>query len=1544
MTASTATTEFLDQLRIRGVELWVEGERLRYNAPKGIINDDVLGELRKRKTEIIAVLLAEQKSSADGPVKAIPRDGLLPLSFAQQRIWFLDELEPDNPFYNVALAKRIQGAIDSNLLRKSLQLLIQRHEVLRSTCINTDNGPRLSITPADEIDPDGDWFQIETLAANISAAELEQRVNTEVRPPVPLAAVPLIRARLFVIDDQDAVLSLTTHHFVVDGWSCGVLLRELSQIYAALARQEQPVLPQLTIQYPDFAAWQNNWMNGPQLQEQLDYWDLQLADLSTLDLPVDKPRPAVQTYRGDIHHFSLPAELGLSLKEISRKEGMTLYMTLLAAFQVLLHRYSQQDEIVLGTAVSNRHSTALEALIGPFVNTLVLRGDLSGNPTFRELMRRARDVAVGAFAHQDLPFELLVEHLKPERDRSRTPLFQILFVVHQYSGAEELSLPETNTVDYPVAPGTAMYDLFLQLIELDNSFSGSIEYSTDLFERDSIERMSNHFTALLTGIAANPDTCITDLPMMGSEETQKVLTDWNNTAMPYPRDQQLQELVMQQAEQTPDAIAVICEQQSCSYAELNRHANQLGHYLQDAGVGPGDLIGIYVERSVNMMVALLGVLKTGAAYVPLDPLFPPDRIHFMMEDAELKGLLTQTDLLDDLQHKPELLVCLDKATELLNTQPNTNLPICGTADDLAYVIYTSGSTGQPKGVQLPHRGVVNFLTTMAAQPGLDASDTLLAVTTLSFDIAVLELFLPLIRGARLVIATKDVTGDGLRLAELIKTSGTTIMQATPATWQLLLNAGWTGNSGLKILCGGEALPRELADRLLATGAELWNMYGPTETTIWSSISKVATTGPITVGQPIGNTQMYIVDEQIRPVPVGVPGELCIAGDGVARGYLKRPGLTEERFIGNPFTTDTSRLYRTGDLARYRSDGAIECLGRNDNQVKIRGYRMELGEIETVLARHPAVTQAVVAAREDREGDKRLVGYLIADAAAISATELKKWKAEQLDQWRDLWQNAYTEERSLDPAFNISGWNSSYSGEPVPAAEMREWVETTAARINACAPKRVLEIGSGTGLLVARVAPNCSHYVATDFSPAAIAAIEKLKSVRDDLGSVETLQTTADSLGELSDQQFDMIVINSVAQYFPDQAYLLNLLQTVTTLLVKGGHIFLGDLRALSLLEAYHTSVQLFQAEDKLPLDTLTDRVHQRIETEEELLIDPALFQNLAMTLPRLSAVRFDLKRGAVRNEMTCFRYDAVLTFDGSKTEPPESERLDWKSTLDVETIGRHLSNLQPGGLLLTSISDSRLHPEIIAMARLADINPEQELSVGNLRQEIAADISAGMQADTLHALAEAASVDLQLISTTPGRYNALFTPKNSSTDGRVMLPTRDLSLSQCCNNPMQGRMQRNLVPALQDHLRQSLPEYMVPAVFSVLDKFPLTPNGKIDRNALPAPHQAITQSYTPPRTPTEESLVLIWEDLLGIDQAGVMDDFFGLGGHSLLATQLVSRIRDQLQVSLPLNSLFDNPTVAGLAEAVDTLRWALDDAAHGDTDQDDDDDLEEIEI
>jgi amino acid adenylation domain-containing protein len=1536
MTASKATSKFLNQLRQHGVELWAEDGRLRYSAPKGILNDDALDELRARKQEIIDLLAAEkQAASGSGAIQPIPRDGLLPLSFAQQRIWFLDELEPDNPFYNVTLAKRIRGKVDTSVLRRALKQLIDRHEALRATCINTDSGPGLKLTPPEEIDPNGSWLIIEDLPAGTSETELLERVNNEVRPPLPLSHVPLLRTRLLRLNDNDAVLTFTTHHFVVDGWSCGVLMRELSVIYNALLAGTTPELPALSIQYPDFAAWQNQLLAGPALNAQTDYWKQQLENLSTLNLPSDKRRPPVQTYRGDIHHFKLPADIAPALKALSRSEGVTLYMTLLAAFQTLLYRYSSQDEVVLGTAVSNRHSRELEALLGPFVNTLVIRGDMTGNPTFSELIGRARDTAAGAFAHQDLPFELLVEELKPERDRSRSPLFQILFVVHQYTGAEELDFDGADVTDYPVAPGTTMYDLFLQLIEMNDQLTGSIEFSTDLFTPATIERMTGHLLTLLRGIIANPQTRILDLPLMDAAEREMLIDDWNTTGMEYPHNLRLHELVEQQCARSPDAKAVSFAGESLSYAQLNARANQVSHELINRGVQRNDLIGIYLDRSLDMLPALLGILKTGAAYVPLDPAFPAERIRYMIDDANLSALLTINNLLGTLVTTPPITLLLDADKQQLAQQTTTDPNVSGDPEDLAYVIYTSGSTGQPKGVQVPHRGVVNFLTTMAMQPGMNAEDTLVAVTTLSFDIAVLELFLPLTAGAHVVIAAKDMAGDGHALAELIRHSAATVMQATPATWQLLLNADWQGQAGLRVLCGGEALPRELADRLLALGLELWNMYGPTETTIWSAVARVEAHGPITIGKPIGNTQMYVLDTQDQPVPIGVPGELCIGGDGVTHGYLGKADLTAEKFVRNPLADSPYPLYRTGDLARFLPDGQIECLGRNDNQVKVRGYRMELGEIETVLASHPAVTQAVVAAREDREGDKRLVGYLIADAQAISQTELEQWKQEQLDQWRDLWQNAYEAEGVTDPTFNISGWNSSYTGAAVPADEMHLWIDSTTTRINGLEPRDVLEIGSGTGLIVARVAPNASSYLATDFSPAAVKALEALGQHLE-LTWLEVKQSNASDPGIAPADRFDTIILNSVAQYFPDQAYLWDTLANLRKHLNPGGKLFLGDLRDLRLLEAFHTSVEFFKAEADLDTADLAERIRQRIEQEEELLIDPHCFALLDDILPGLSHVELQLKRGYQLNEMTGFRYDAVLTFDGETAQDLPVERIDGRDITTIKQLRRALEVSQ--SLLVPGLPDARIARETAGMGLLAD--QTESRTVAELGRQLA-QAKTGVEPEAVYELAEKLQLNVQMTATAAGRFTALFSRQGESLpDARIMLTGRKLGLADCCNNPLKGKVQRNLVPVLKEFLRQKLPDYMVPGIFLTLDAFPLTPNGKIDRKALPAPEQGATHSYIEPRTETEAALAAIWEKLLGLDQVGALDDFFALGGHSLLATQLMSRIREQLGLNLPLNTLFDHPTVAALAEAAETLRWAT-----TDTDLDaGDGEFEELEI
>jgi len=663
----------------------------------------------------------------------------------------------------------------------------------------------------------------------------------------------------------------------------------------------------------------------------------------------------------------------------------------------LLYRYTAQDDIIVGSPIAGRIRVDTEGLIGFFINNLVLRTDLSGNPTFRELLGRVREVALGAYTHQDIPFEKLVEELRPKRDLSRNPLFQVMFAL-QNTPRFDLKLPGLTLSPFEVDNGTARFDLTLFLAETDGGLTGAVRYSTDLFDAATITRMLGHFSTLLEGVVANPDQRLSDLPLLTNVERQQLVVKWNDTFTDCPMDSCIHQLFEMQVEQTPDAVAAVFEDQELTYQELNHWANQLAHHLQALGVGPETLVGIHVERSLEMVVGLLGILKAGGAYVPLDPAYPKERLAFMLEDAQVPVLLTQERLLPQLPRCEAQVVCLDAGWDAITREREENPGIRVNGDHLAYVIYTSGSTGRPKGVQILHRSLVNCLNSTSQKVGLTDQDTLLAVTTLSFDIAGLEIFLPLVVGARVIVVSREVASDGTQLLKKLTDSGATAMQATPATWRLLLRAGWLGSNRFKVLCGGDTLSQELAGELLNRGCSVWNLYGPTETTIWSATYLVERKeGAIPIGKPIGNTQIYLLDCNLQPVPVGVPGEIYIGGYGLARGYLNQPALTAEKFIPNLFNGERGgRLYKTGDLARYLPDGAIEFLGRTDYQVKISGYRIELEEIEVVIAQHSTVRETVVTVLEDEPGDKRLVAYVVCNQGQIPGTdELHRFVKEKL---------------------------------------------------------------------------------------------------------------------------------------------------------------------------------------------------------------------------------------------------------------------------------------------------------------------------------------------------------------------------------------------------------------------------------------------------------------------------------------------------------------------------------------------------------------------
>ena len=772
----------------------------------------------------------------------------------------------------------------------------------------------------------------------------------------------------------------------------GVLLSELGAIYSAHCRNEAVGLPSSS-QFVNYARWEKSQRERGETSESETYWLTQFKDLApVLDLPTDRPRLAVKTYAGARERVVIPTSLCRDLRRIAARKGATLFATLLAGFYVLLQRLTGQHDIVVGIPAAGQLAFDARDLVGHCVNFLPLRSRIDESASFSNYLASIRSLLLDGYEHQNYTYGSLIQKLNILRDASHSPLVSVSFNLDKDGSA-----PDFADLDVEVSnqPKTAInFDCEINVLEAGDELRVSWDYNTDLFDTDTIRRWLHHYRWLLETVVTNPDQRISELPMLTEAERHQLLVAWNDTRREYPKDKCVHHLVEAQEEKTPHAVAAVFDDQNLTYRDLNARANQLAHYLIKLGVGPETLVGICMERSLDMVVGLLGILKAGGAYVPLDAAYPKERLEYMLQEGRVQILLTQQRLLSILpsDHGAQLL-CLDTDWAQVAEQVDSNPDNTTTPENVAYVIYTSGSTGKPKGVKISHNAVVNFLSAMQRETGIAANDTLLAITTLSFDIAGLELYLPLTVGARVVLVSREVAWDGVLLAENLAKSGATMMQATPTTWRMLIEDGWRGGSHLKILCGGETLTPDLATQLLTRSSTLWNVYGPTETTIWSSIFRIETpNGLIPIGRPIANTQMYILDRYQQPLPIGVPGELYIGGAGLARGYLNRPDLTDEYFIANPFSNDPeSRLYKTGDLARYLPDGNILFLGRIDNQVKIRGYRIELGEIESVLAQHPAIQQAVVLAREDIPGDRRLVAYTVTtDGSAPSAHDLRSF--------------------------------------------------------------------------------------------------------------------------------------------------------------------------------------------------------------------------------------------------------------------------------------------------------------------------------------------------------------------------------------------------------------------------------------------------------------------------------------------------------------------------------------------------------------------------
>jgi amino acid adenylation domain-containing protein len=934
------------------------------------------------------------QSATASRIELISRSEPLPLSFAQQRLWFVHQLDPASPAYNIPTALRMAGPLNVPALEKTLNEIVRRHETLR-TVFDIVEGQLVQVIHAAE-PTEIVVIDLRDVPEVTRKAQAVRIAMQEAQGPFDLARGPLLRVSLLRLADEEHIALVTLHHIISDGWSTGVFIREVAALYEAYSAGKDSPLAEMGVQYADYAVWQREWLSGTVLEEQLGYWREQLGgELAVLDLPADRPRPPVQTFRGARQSFAVPASVREKLQGLGREEGATLFMTLLAAFKVLLHRYTGAEAIAVGTPTAGRNRTEIEGLIGFFVNTLVMRTEVNGAESFRELLKRVREGSLAAFAHQDLPFEKLVEELQPARDMSRPPLAQVFFTMENPQ-IEALKLSGITLTPMESESGTVNYDLVLNMVETGGDLRGSFEYNVDLFDAQTVARLVEHFQTLLRDIGENPEERVSTLDLLTESERHELLYKWNDTKTEFHSEQCVHQLFEAQAERSPEAVAVVNEDEQLTYAQLDRRGNQLAHHLRKLGVGPETRVGLCVERSLQTIVGLLGILKAGGAYVPLDPAYPSERLAFMLDDAQCLVFLTNQHLLETLPPHDARVVCLDSDWELIEGESEEKPPSDVTARNLAYVIYTSGSTGRPKGTLLEHRGLCNMVEAQVKAFGVQPESRVLQFASLSFDASVSEIFMALLAGATLYLESAGSLLPGPTLSAVLHSRAITTVTFPPVLLATMPAEDFPNLS--TIIVAGEACSAEVL-ATWSSGRHFLNAYGPTESTVCATIAECgdAQKNP-PIGRPIANTQVYLLDAQLQPVPVGVPGELCIGGVGLARGYQHRAELTADKFIPHPFSDEPgARIYRTGDLARFLSDGQIEFLGRKDQQVKIRGFRVELGEVEATLQEYPAVRESVVMAREDAPGDVRLVAYIVGEPLPTSA-QLRSHLKERLPEY------------------------------------------------------------------------------------------------------------------------------------------------------------------------------------------------------------------------------------------------------------------------------------------------------------------------------------------------------------------------------------------------------------------------------------------------------------------------------------------------------------------------------------------------------------------
>ena len=1471
------------------------------------------------------------------------------LSLAEQRLWFFDQLQPSHPVHNLAVAARIVGPLHIPALRQALDALVERQDTLRTIYRTLGGQPQRNVLsqlslPLTEVD-------LTATSAEGKDERVQRLVCDEARRPFDLAAGPLARTTVYRLAANEQIVLVAMHHIISDGWSMGVMLRELAMLYEAALRGLPLVLPPLPVRYGDYAAWQHRPETEATLARAVAFWQDRLSGVpAALELPFDRPRPGPPTFTGATERWTLDADTSRRARDLARQEKTTLFVVLAAALNVVLSHYCRQSDVIIGTALANRQHPDLRDVIGFFVNTLPLRTHVDGTRGFRELVGKVHRAMVEAQDHQAAPFEKIVEAVSPDRQAGLSPLFQVAFIL-QNAPIELPAGSGWSVAPYEFDSGTARHDLTLYAFDRGPQITGAAEYATDVFEPATLRRLLDALASVLDAALQQPDAPVGQLPLIDDEQRRTLLVGFHAHRRPLPPPCPLHELFENHAAATPDNVAVRCGGWDYRYGEINARANRFARLLQSRGVRPEQCVGVLLPRSVELIIAMLSVMKAGGVYLPLDPHAPSQRLEYILGDARPAVVITDESHAAQVpQVQPRLIVegLASDAASLADAP----LVVVVPPEQLAYCIYTSGSTGRPKGVLVEHRSVVGFVRSQNRLLEIHPTDRVLQLFSTVFDGSLAETFNALASGACLVLGDAQTYASVEALEELIRREGVTLAQFTPSMLQALRPDAVPNLR--TIISAGEAITAELVARW-APGRRFFNAYGPTEASVGATMTALDSVEPSPpIGRPMDHVAVYILDDQRQLLPIGVPGEICLGGVGVARRYLHQPELNAEKFVADPFADALGgRMYRTGDLGRWRADGQLEYLGRADDQVKIRGYRIEPGEVASVLAEHPRVAQAAVVAREDQPGVKRLVAYVVPKRTPLTLqngehhAERDEYDHELEEEhflyWRTLFDATFQQTPPpANPTFHTAGWISTRTNRLFTHDEMRQWCEVHARRLSHLKPRHVLEIGCKTGLLLFRLAPHCESYTATDFCPDTLAWLRSAVASQPELaGRVTLLERMPAEFDGLPRASFDLIVLNSVVQYFPDVDYLLRLLDHAARMLSPGGRIYLGDVRALALQASLNCAIELARAGDEVPRTELLQRVRGRGEHEQELLLQPALFDMLATRFPRLRHTQVLLKPGQADNELTQYRFDAMLHFDEAPHEPP-GITLDWAEA-GMERIRRVLRRRRPGRLIVRNVPNTRLASDLAAWRLVQDV--AGPATAGELRARLAQTKPAdGPHPDDFCRLGEWAGYKVQLrwpLSGHEGALDVVFTHPRPLLNrlrerGRQrrlarqttqaepisvdrayhVVATAQTNWHRYANDPIAGLREQQFEAGLRRWLLQRLPEYMVPSVFVALPALPLTPQGKVDRLALPSPpgvRPGWSTAYVAPRNDDEALVADVWQQLLGVSPVGVHDNFFQLGGHSLLAVRMIAAIEQRTGRRLPLIALFQQPTVEHLA-------------------------------